>query len=208
MEDSTKLASQQLARMRGMTALYHRRFFFDVNLTTVLILALFVVGWAGVEEAFLLVPVVALVGAVQTAFDSSYLTFARWYAAFLERRLNEMIGERIHVGAELEATYLYELGTPKIVTIPTTGGFTWFSFVTVFYTVIGAAAYALGLVAGWGALLDAPPAVVAVYLVVLLGLTFAALAFGIWWFAAGESERRLQRVLEDRFGERLGASGF
>ena len=208
MEDSTKLASQQLARMRGMTALYHRRFFFDVNLTTVLVLALFVVGWAGVEEAFLLVPVVALIGAVQTAFDSSYLTFARWYAAFLERRLNEMIGERIHVGAELEATYLYELGTPKIVTIPTTGGFTWFSFVTVFYTVIGAAAYVLGLVAGWGPLLDAPPVVVAIYLVVLLGLTFAALGFGIWWFAAGESERRLQRVLEDRFGERLGASGF
>ncbi|MDJ0791642.1 MAG: hypothetical protein QNJ71_07075 [Acidimicrobiia bacterium] len=208
MEDSTKLASQQLARMRGMTALYHRRFFFDVNLTTVLVLALFVVGWAGVEEAFLLVPVVALIGAVQTAFDSSYLTFARWYAAFLERRLNEMIGERIHVGAELEATYLYELGTPKIVTIPTTGGFTWFSFVTVFYTVIGAAAYVLGLVAGWGPLLDAPPVVVVIYLVVLLGLTFAALGFGIWWFAAGESERRLQRVLEDRFGERLGASGF
>ena len=208
MEMSAELTARQLSRMRGMTALYHRRFFFDVNLTTLLVIALFVVGWAGVEEALLLVPVVALIGAVQTAFDSSYLTFARWYAAFLERRLNEMIGERIHVGAELEATYLYELGTPKIVTIPTSGGWTWFSFVTVFYTIIGAAAYVFGIVAGWGALFDAPTAVVAAYLVVLLGTTFAALGFGIWWFASGESERRLQRILEDRFGERLGASGF
>jgi hypothetical protein len=61
----------QLSRMRAMTAMYHRRFFLDVNPTTVLILVLFVVGWWGVEEAFLLVPVVALIGAVQTAFDSS-----------------------------------------------------------------------------------------------------------------------------------------
>jgi hypothetical protein len=83
MEASAELTARQLSRMRGMTALYHRRFFFDVNLTTVLVVGLFVVGWAGVEQAFLLVPVVALIGAIQTAFDSSYLTFARWYAMFL-----------------------------------------------------------------------------------------------------------------------------
>ena len=153
----------QLSRMRGMTAMYHRRFFLDVNITTVLILVLFVVGWWGVEQAFLLVPVVALIGAVQTAFDSSYLVFARWYASYLERYLNERVGERIHVAAELEDAYLFELGTPKIVTIPIGGGFTWFSYVTIFYTVIGAFAYLFGLVLGWDTLMAAPLPVILLY---------------------------------------------
>jgi hypothetical protein len=43
MEDRVRIAGIQPSRMRGMTAMYHRRFFLDVNLTTVLILVLFVV---------------------------------------------------------------------------------------------------------------------------------------------------------------------
>jgi len=208
MDDNVRLASVQLARMRGMTGMYHRRFFMDVNLTTILLLALFVVGWLGVPEAFLLVPVVALIGATQTAFDASYLTFARWYATYLERYLNRSTGDRVHVAAELEATYLYELRTPKIVTIPVGGSFTWFSYMTIFYTVIGMGAYAFGLIAGWDVLMAAPTAVAGLYLVILVGLTASALIVGIWWFVSGEGERRLERVLEERFGERLDPSGF
>ena len=208
MTDAVKLASNQLGRMRGMTAMYHRRFFMDVNLTTILLLALFVVGWAGVSEAFLLVPVVALIGAVQTAFDASYLTFARWYAAYLERYLNRAVGDRVHVAAELESTYLYELGSPKIVTIPLGGGFTWFSYMTIFYTLFGVAAYGFGLILGWDVLFDAATGIAALYLVALLGLTVSALAVGVWWFVGGEGERRLEHVLEERFGQRLDASGF
>jgi len=196
----------QLSRMRGMTAMYHRRFFLDVNLTTVLILVLFVVGWWGVEQAFLLVPVVALIGAVQTAFDSSYLVFARWYAAYLERYLNERVGERIHVAAELEDAYLFELGAPKIVTIPIGGGFTWFSYVTIFYTVVGAFAYLFGLVLGWDTLMAAPLPVILLYSLGLYGMTIASLLVGIWWFVGGKGERRLQRVLEGRFGGSLSTS--
>ena len=201
MDDRTRIAAMQLSRMRGMTAMYHRRFFFDVNFTTLVVVALFVVGWWEVPEAFLLVPVVALMGAVATAFDSSYLTFARWYAMYLERYLNERLGERVHVAAEMEATYLYELGTPKIVTIPIRGEFTWFSFVTIFYTLIGALAYGFGLVLGWDILMDdASPALATSYLVGVIGLTLTALAFGVWWFVGGVGERRLQTVLEGRFG--------
>lgn len=192
--------------MRGMTAMYHRRFFLDVNLTTVLILVLFVVGWWGVEQAFLLVPVVALIGAVQTAFDSSYLVFARWYAAYLERYLNERVGERIHVAAELEDTYLFELGAPKIVTIPIGRGFTWFSYVTIFYTIIGAFAYLFGLVLGWDTLMAAPLPVILLYSFGLFGMTIASLLVGFWWFVGGTGERRLQRVLEGRFGVPLPTS--
>lgn len=198
----------QLSRMRGMTALYHKRFFFDVNFTTVAVVVLLVVGWWGVPEAFLLVPVVALIGAVATAFDSSYLTFARWYATYLEGYLNRIVGERIHVAAELEATYLFELGTPKIVTIPIRGEFTWFSFVTIFYTLVGATAYVFGLALGWEVLMDtAPPAMAASYLVALLGLTVAALGFGVWWFVGGVGERRLASILEERFGRPVDEAG-
>lgn len=196
----------QLSRMRGMTAMYHRRFFLDVNLTTVLVLALLVVGWWGVEPAFLLVPVVALIGAVQTAFDSAYLVFARWYAAYLERYLNDRLGERIHVAAELEATYLFDLGTTKIVTIPVGRGFTWFSYVTIFYTVVGALAYVFGLVLGWDTLMAAPVPIAILYFAGLFGLTIASLLVGIWWFVGGEGERRLQLVLDRRFGEPLPTS--
>ena len=202
MDDRTRIAAMQLSRMRGMTALYHKRFFFDVNFTTVAVLALLVIGWWQVPEAFLLVPVVALIGAVATAFDSSYLTFARWYATYLEAYLNRRVGERIHVASELEAAYLFELGTPKIVTIPIRGDFTWFSFVTIFYTLIGATAYLFGLALGWGVLMDtAAPAMAAAYLVALIGLTLAALGFGVWWFVAGVGERRLATILEERFGQ-------
>lgn len=208
MDDRTRLAAMQLSRMRGMTALYHKRFFFDTNFTTVAVVALFVLGWWEIPEAFLLIPVVALIGAVATAFDSSYLTFARWYAAYLERYLNRHLGERLHVGAELEATYLYELGTPKIVTIPLRGEFTWFSFVTIFYTLIGAFAYVFGFILGWEVLTeDAAPAVAAAYLVGVIGLTAAALAFGVWWFVAGVGERRLATVLDERFAERIEGDG-
>ncbi len=207
MDERTQIAGAQLSRMRGMTAMYHRRFFLDVNITTVLILGLFVVGWFGAEPAFLLIPVVALIGAVQTAFDSSYLTFARWYAAYLERYLNERLGSRIHVAAELEDVYLFELGSPKIVTIPLAGGFTWFSFVTIFYTVVGALAFVFGLIMGWGALVSAPLGVMVLYLASLFGVTLAGLLVGIWWFVTGEGERRLAGVLEDRFGEAVDTSG-
>jgi hypothetical protein len=206
MDDRMQIAATQLGRMRGMTALYHKRFFFDVSFTTVAILALLVIGWWQVPEAFLLVPVVALMGAVATAFDSSYLIFARWYAASLEGYLNDRLGENIHVAAELEAAYLFELGTPKIVTIPIHGRWTWFSFMTIFYTMIGALAYIFGIALGWGTLLDAPAGMFILYLVGLFGLTFAALATGIWWFVGGVGERRLEEVLSERFGRPVGSS--
>lgn len=207
MDATEELAAAQLARMRAMTGMYHRRFFTDVNLTTVLLLALFVVAWAGTTEAFLLVPVVALMGATQTAFDASYLIFARWYSTYLERYLNRAAGVRIHVAAELESAYLFELGTPKIVTIPIGAGFSWFSYMTIFYTLIGATAYAFGLILGWDVLAAASTSVMALYLVALIGLTSSAMIVGVWWFVSGEGERRLERVLEERFGERLDPSG-
>jgi hypothetical protein len=200
MEPTLTIAAQQLGRMRGMTGMYHRRFFFDINVTTVLVLVLLVVGWWSVPEAFLLVPVVALIGAVQTAFDASYLIFARTYAARLEQSINTTIGDDILVAAELEHVYLFPLKTRKVVTIPMDGSFSWFSFVTVFYTLIGVAAFGFGLALGWDVLRSGPPALGTTYLILVVGLAVAAVATGGWWFIGGEGERRLNRVLDERMG--------
>lgn len=199
MTDSFRLAEQQLARMRGMTGQYHQQFFRDIAVTSVLTLALFVLAWWQVPQAFLLIPVVTLLGAVQTAFDSSYLMFARWYASYLERYLNDRVGERILVAASLESTYLFPLGSRKVVTIPVGAGFSWFSLVTIMYTVIGAVAYVFGLVLGWDVLSAASATIQILYLVPLIGLTVAVLGVGLWWFVGGEGERRLQAVLDTEF---------
>jgi hypothetical protein len=204
--DAPTLAAQQLARMRGMTGLYHRQFFRDTTVTTVLVVLLLVVGWGWVEEAFLVIPVVALIGAAQTAFDASYLMFARSYAERLEGYLNDAVGERVLVAAELEATYLFELRSRKVVTIPIDGPFTWFGFMTVLYTVVGVAAYVFGLALGWDTLMAASTGLIVGYLIVLLGTTAVALIIGLWWFAGGEGERRLQNVFDERFGKDLGDS--
>ena len=200
MDDATRLMADQLSRMRGMTGLYHRLFFSDVTRTTLLVLALFVAGWTVAEEAFLLIPVVALIGAVQTAFDSSYLVFARTYARALEGELNRQVGRRVLVAAEMEHSFLFPLDSKKIVTIPLAGPQSWFSFVTAFYTVVGAAAYIFGLVLGWDTLSTAPTAMTVGYLASLIGVTVAALAVGWWWFVGGVGERRLADVLDDAFG--------
>ena len=186
--------------MRGMTALYHRRFFFDINLTTIVTLALFVVGWWGIPEAFLLIPVVALIGAVQTAFDASYLIFARTYAARLEAFINEELESDVLVAAAMEDVYLFPLTTRKVVTIPLDGSFSWFAFITLFYTIVGAASFAFGLALGWDTLRSGPEALGAAYLVLLIGLGVGAVATGIWWFVGGAGERRLQHVLDTSFG--------
>ena len=39
------------------------------------------------------------------------------------------------------------------------------------------------------------------YLIALAALTVLTLAVGMWWFVAGEGERRLKAVLDDAFGD-------
>ena len=77
MNESIRIQSEQLGRMRGMTRYYHERFFSDVRFTSVATITLFLLGWRWVPEAVLLIPVVTLFGAAMTAFDASYLLFAR-----------------------------------------------------------------------------------------------------------------------------------
>ncbi len=196
MSDDVALAAAQLARMRGMTGLYHVRFFADVRYTATAGLALGAAGFAIDPALFLAIPFVALLGATQTAFDASYLIFARQYAARLEGWLRERTGAPL-IASQLEATYLFPLDSTKIVTVPVSGPMTWFGFMTLFYTVLGGLAGAAGLWLGWEAL--APGAPRRVYLISFAVLGLAALLTGLWWFGSGAGERRLREVLDRTF---------
>lgn len=178
-----------------MNAAYHRRFFFDVQFSVVVIVALAIVGFTGVEEVFLLVPFVALLGAAQTAFDASYLVFSRHYATALEHRINRELGSEVLVANRLEEDYLFPLNKKKLVTLAPGRGFTWFGFMTGFYTLLGIAAFLAAIALGWDVLTDAGGSVTGLYLAVLGVLVAITLVTGWWWFVGGEGERRLDTIL-------------
>ena len=193
--DPTRIAAQQLGRMRGMTRYSHERFFSDIRVSTIVSIGLFLVGWWGIGEAFLLIPVVALLGATTTAFDASYLIFARHYAAKLEKQLNEAMGEEILVAAQLEDSYLFPLNETKLVTA-TYSPFSWFSFMTLFFTALGMITFGFGLALGLPVLSDHGDDWLAWYLTLLAVLTWSALFVGYWWFVGGAGEKRLSDILE------------
>jgi hypothetical protein len=202
MDHDITIALQQLSRMRGMNALYHRQFFSDIRFTTVTVLALFVAGAAIDRWIFLAVPFVALLGAASTAFDASYLIFSRQYATRLERYINERTGSNVLIANELEDAYLFPIDRPKIVTLRFGADFTWFGFMTAFYTLLGVAAYLTGLALSLDVLSDSGRADIGfAYLVTLAVFTLGALAVGAWWFVGGTGEARLRAVLDHRFGE-------
>ncbi len=198
--DPARLAATQLARMRAMTGYYHRRFFADVRFTLVIILGLFGAGQFGADRLYLGVAPVALLGAAQTAFDASYLIFARQYAARLEAYLNRRGGDEVLVAARLENAYLFPLDRRKVVTFAFGAGFSWFGFMTALYTAAGIGAYGAGLAASWAVLEELGGAWAATYLVLLGIATAASLATGLWWFVGGEGERRLKAILDEAFG--------
>jgi hypothetical protein len=179
-----------------MTRYYHERFFSDVRFAAIAEIALLLLGWWQVPEAFLLVPVVALFGATMTAFDASYLIFARHYAARLEADLNATLGEGTLLAAEIEATYLFPLNERKMVVAAFGSKFTWFGFMTVFITGIGIAAFGAGLALGLPVLRDHGPGWTLSYVAILGAATVTALGVGLWWFVEGEGERRLRAVLD------------
>lgn len=193
--DATQTAVQQLGRMRGMTRYYHERFFADIRTSTFASMALFVIGWWGIGEAFLLIPIVALLGATLTAFDASYLIFARHYAAKLEDDINRDLGSEVLLAAKLEDSYLFPLNQTKLVTA-SLSPFSWFSFMTLFFTALGVMAYAFGLALGLPVLTDHGGAWLAWYLTLLAVVTWAALFVGAWWFVGGAGEKRLADILE------------
>lgn len=206
MTETTKLASLQLNRMRGMNRFYHERFFADVRFTAVALVALFVLGAAQTKLAYLLIPPLAVIGAAQTSFDASYLILSRHYATALERYINQAVGERLLVAHELEDKYLFPLHTRKVVTAAAGLGFSWFGFMTLFYTAMGIAAFSFGLALGWTALFDHGDLWPVAYLGSLGLLVAGSVVTGWWWFVRGTGEGRLATALAD-FGRPINGPG-
>lgn len=200
MDARLELAARQLARMRGMNAAYHRRFFSDIRFNLLLTFGLFAAGVKLHPAFYLAVAPVILAGSCQTAFDASYLIFSRQYAARLERFLNHEVGQDVLVAHRMEDSYLFPLDRRKIVTLGLGSGFTSFGFMTALYTVSGAGLYVVGLGLGLRFLehLGSMP-VAAAYLGFVAVTTLAALVIGWWWFVGGEGERRLREVLDPVF---------
>jgi hypothetical protein len=194
------LAHEQLKRMRGMTRYYHDRFFSDVRAIAIAVVSLLVVGFWAVPEAFLLVPVVTVLGANQTAFDASYLYMARHYSARLEVEVNSGMRRKILVGADLEDRYLFPLAKRKIVSIGFGADFTWFGWMTIVYTFLGALAFVAGLALGWGSLVSSGVQWSAFYLASLTFLVLGSVVAGWWWFVSGVGESRLLETLDAQFG--------
>jgi hypothetical protein len=144
--------------------------------------------------------VVALVGANQTAFDASYLYMARHYSAALEQEINSAMRRRMLVGADLEDRYLVPLKSKKLVGAGFGEDFSWFSWMTLFYTSLGALAYVAGIWLSWGVLEGVAQAA---YLSCLGLLTALSVGVGWWWFVRGVGEDRLDEVLAGRFGVRV-----
>jgi hypothetical protein len=195
-----ELAHEQLTRMRGMTRYYHERFFADTRYTAVGVIALLLLGFWAIPEAFLLVPVVALLGANQTAFDASYLFMSRRYAAALEQEINEAMRRTILIGSELEDRYLVPLDSKRLVGVAFGKDFTWFGWMTVLYTMLGILAYFSGVWLGWD-VIDGAGRVV--YILALAGITTGSLVIGWWWFVTGEGQARLDDVVDSRFAKVL-----
>lgn len=190
------LAHAQLQRMRAMTRYYHGRFFSDTRVVAASVLLLFVLGFWQVPEAFLLIPIVALLGANQTAFDASYLFMARRYAAALEAFLNDAMRKKVLIGSELEERYLVPLTGKNAVGVSIGGGFSWFGWMTVLYTMLGVVSSVAGVVLGWETLSGWG---VVAYSGIVGVLTVSSLAVGWWWFVAGTGQRRLDEVVEATF---------
>ena len=191
----SELAVSQLGRMRGMNRFYHQQFFADVRYTTSVVVLLFVIGFWDIPEAFLLIPPVALLGAAQTAFDASYLIFSRHYSTKLENALNEQVGAPVLLAAEMENRYLFPLDSTKVVTASLGRDFSWFGFMTLFYTVMGVLAFAFSLTLGWETLRTSGGWWTSAYTVSLGSLVIATFATGWWWFVSGVGERRLRAAL-------------
>lgn len=197
MDLDVSLAASQLARMRGMTGYYHRRFFADTRFTLLVGIGIIVASAAIDGRLMALLAPVALLGAAQTAFDASYLTLARQYARSLEGWLNARAGTDVLVAAGLEEAYLYPLDRPKLVGVPFDRVPTWFGTMTLLYTLYGVAAYALGVWGTWQAWGGGREAVL--YVAGLGLVTVAVLASGIRWFVAGVGEHKLREVLDPTF---------
>lgn len=185
--------TRQLERMRAMQYAYNRKFF-----------TLLLVSTAGLLWAFHVHTPASLVAAcfgllttgVTASFFLHFGDFARVHARALERRLNQLLGERVLVASELEADYFYPHETRKFSGLVLGWPLTFFSFFTLHFCGVWALATAA---AGWRLHQLLAPATFQVLAAIYLLWAFANVAYLGLWFIPATAERRLAQALREAY---------
>ena len=129
--DELKILNTQLNRIRGMNKYYHQQFLLDVR---ILFFFTKIFWYLSTENsnAYYLLPIISLFGAVLLAFHAHYLIFSRNYSQFLEEKINKYSGKEILITHKLENSYLFPIQDKKLVVAKLGKNFTWFGFFTLF----------------------------------------------------------------------------
>jgi hypothetical protein len=188
---------RQLERMRAMQYAYHNKFFFWITLNFALLVWLY----AGTDSRGLwVIPFVVVSAGVQAAFYLHFCDFARIHAAALEAKINESLGRRVLMGAELEADYFYPLPEPKVAGfIPSAPG-NFFSAYTVHWTVLWAGLFLGSVWQGFAGSISPAAVWWALAAVSWAGINFIYVA---WYFLRSGATDRVADALKDKLHQPL-----
>lgn len=102
--------TRQLERMRAMQYGYTSKFFHLLIISSLVIAGLSLIGSS---IAYIIVCFAVVTTGVMASFYLYHVDFARVHARAVEKRLNQLLGEPVLLGAKLEADYFYPPETSK-----------------------------------------------------------------------------------------------
>jgi hypothetical protein len=185
--------TRQLERMRAMQYAYFKKFFSWIILSLMLFLVLWLLPSL---PAQLLLPFLVVTAGVQASFYLHFVDFARVHARALERKLNQVLGEKVLLGSELEDAYFYPLDQSKISGVLPLNPTRFFSAYTLHWSGLWLLAYGGGLWKAWEGLEGASRLY---YVVVLLGWTGLNVIYLVWFFWQQRDLRRVAKLLDENF---------
>ncbi len=203
-EERTRLQydalTRQLERMRGMQYGYFTKFFWWVTLTLLVLMYLLLnLNPMG----YLVAPFLVITAGVQASFYLHFVDFARVHARAVEKKLNQLLGEEVLLGAQIEDLYFYPLDQPKFSGFSFAKPAGFFSVYTLhwcgLWTMIFLYTLSLGYwslsgdreLAGW--LLP--------YLLLLSGWAFVNVAYLFVYFARGRDLKAVADKLAVGYGD-------
>lgn len=187
--------TRELERMRAMQYSYHRKFF-ALLLVSTLVAGLGLMFPSGFSLTFVCFGLVTT--GVTAAFLLHFCDFARTHARALEAKLNELLGERLLIAAELESDYFYPHEEPHLG-----AALEWPKRFFVFYTLHFCGVWALFVVfAGWQLSQGLSTGPFLLLTSVWLVWTTLNLLFVYGWFR-GEAVRKMAQRLRETYAAKV-----
>jgi hypothetical protein len=185
--------TRQLERMRAMQYAYFQKFFSWIILSLILFLVLWLLPYL---PAQLLLPFLVVTAGVQASFYLHFVDFSRVHARALERKLNQVLGEKILVGSELEDAYFYPILQSKISGVLPLNPTRFFSAYTLHWCGLWTLAYGAGLWKAWEGLEGESRFW---YVAILLTWTAVNVGYLTWFFWQQLDLRRVAKLLDQHF---------